>query len=349
MSLDRLLKVLLACLILAFPSCFIDSNISSSNSSLNPEPIKGLTLVAPPKPFEQNPMDHVTEVHANWIAVVPYAYTPGGQAEVRHNLSNWQWWGETSTGVLETIRLAKQANIQVMLKPQVWSHHWWTGEYDFASEEEWLRWESEYEKYILHYAQMADSLSVPIFCIGTEFKISVQKRPEFWQQLIEKVRAQYTGTLTYAANWDNFQYIPFWNQLDVIGINAYFPLLDEKTPDVKTLVEAWQSPKTAIRDFQAKINKPVIFTEYGYLSVDACAHKTWELESRIHDLSINELAQANALEALYTTFWNEPYWQGGFLWKWFPNMQGHEGYPEKDYTPQGKLAEKILMTWFRGE
>jgi hypothetical protein len=31
----------------------------------------------------------------------------------------------------------------------------------------------------------------------------------------------------------------------------------------------------------------------------------------------------------------------------FPNMRGHEGYPERDYTPQGKMAEEILRKWYR--
>ncbi|MDH3648478.1 MAG: hypothetical protein OEQ53_02290 [Saprospiraceae bacterium] len=333
--------------ILGLSSCFTDQNLPSDSGNLE-ERVKGLTLVAPPKPFPTNPMDHVKQVHANWIAVVPYAYTPGGKPEVRFNLSDWQWWGETPAGVLETIRLAQDAGIQVMLKPQVWSHQWWTGDYNFSTNSDWEKWENAYEDYIMYYTHMADSLSIPLFCMGTEFKTSIRERPEFWYQLIDKVRTVYHGSLTYAANWDNYQNIPFWDRMDLVGINAYFPLEETSTPTVTALAKAWQKPKTDIGNFQRQVNKPILFTEYGYLSVDACAHRTWELEDRLGELSINEAAQANALEALYTAFWNEPYWEGGFLWKWFPNMQGHEGHPEKDYTPQGKLGEKVLIAWFRG-
>jgi hypothetical protein len=73
------------------------------------------------------------------------------------------------------------------------------------------------------------------------------------------------------------------------------------------------------------------------------------LEKRIHQLNVNEKAQANALEALFQSFAGEPYWHGGFLWKWFPNMQGHEGYPEKDYSPQGKAGSLVLKTWYSRE
>lgn len=99
--------------------------------------------------------------------------------------------------------------------------------------------------------------------------------------------------------------------------------------------------------FASKLNKQILFTEFGYLSVDGCAGKTWELEQNINQLPVNEKAQATAYEALFEHFWKKDWWAGGFLWKWFPNDQGHEGYFEKDYTPQGKLAEKKLRDWYR--
>ena len=27
-------------------------------------------------------------------------------------------------------------------------------------------------------------------------------------------------------------------------------------------------------------------------------------------------------------------------------MKGHEGYPQKDYTPQGKVAEAVIREWY---
>ena len=83
------------------------------------------------------------------------------------------------------------------------------------------------------------------------------------------------------------------------------------------------------------------------MSVDGSAHNNWELEENIKSLDENQAAQAIAIDALHQVFSSEPYWKGGFLWKWYPGMQGHEGYPDKDYTPQGKEAEKILERWFK--
>ena len=95
------------------------------------------------------------------------------------------------------------------------------------------------------------------------------------------------------------------------------------------------------------MNKPVLFTEYGYLSVDGCCGKTWELEDKIKACEVNEDCQANAIEGILSTFANEDWWAGGFLWKWFPNGHGHEGYPLKDYTPQGKSALKTLKRYYQ--
>ncbi len=307
--------------------------------------MKGLSFVAPPDAFAANPMLSIQQLGADWIAVIPYAYTKVGEPHVHYD-SHWQWWGERPEGARKSIELAKEAGIKVMLKPQVYIPGSWPGDLDFDSDQAWESWEKDYESYIMAFAKMANELDVELFCIGTEFKISERKRTAFWRKLIRKIRNDYCGELTYATNWDHYQQTPFWDDLDYIGVNAYFPLSDEKTPSVKQLIKAWQPTKKKMQTFAKAKNRPILFTEYGYLSVDACASKTWELEKKVKSLTINEQAQANAIQALFEVFWPEPFWAGGFLWKWFPNGKGHEGYPERDYTPQGKAGERVLKKWF---
>ena len=306
----------------------------------------GLSFVAPPQPFKNDPMLDIAAVAADWIAVIPYAYTHKNGNQVHYNESDWQWWGERPEGARVTIQLAKAAGIKVMLKPQVYLPGSWPGDLSFDKDADWQAWATSYEAYILPFAQMADSLEVDLFCIGTEFKKTVQKREQFWRQLIQKIRTVYTGKLTYAANWDEYSLVPFWDALDYIGVDAYFPLLHQKTPLVEDLVKAWQPYQTALRRYSQKENRPILFTEFGYLSVDACAGKTWELEAKVQQLPINEQAQANAIDALLTVFWDKSYWAGGFIWKWFPEGKGHEGYLDRAYTPQGKKAATILKKWY---
>lgn len=319
----------------------------SSECEWQPESrIKGLSFTAPPKPFPENPMPAVQAVNADWIAVIPYGFTRPAKAHVSFNI-DWQWWGEKTEGVVSTIETAHTAELKVMLKPQVYIPGGWVGDLDFDKDSDWQAWEKDYETYILTMAEIADSLQVEMFCVGTEFRKSVSKRPQFWHQLIRKIRDIYDNKLTYSANWDDYENISFWNEMDYIGINAYFPLIDDKTPSISNLQKSLKSYINKIQRFACRQNKPILFTEYGYLSVDKCAYNTWELEAEIKQLPINEQAQANAIEALLTELKQYDWWAGGFLWKWFPNGEGGEGYNYRDYTPQGKKAEQILKECYQ--
>jgi hypothetical protein len=63
----------------------------------------------------------------------------------------------------------------VMLKPHLWANHgFYTGDLDFSSDE-WKKWESNYEKYILDFAQLAQNENIELFCFGTELGNAVAK------------------------------------------------------------------------------------------------------------------------------------------------------------------------------
>lgn len=310
--------------------------------------IDGLTFVAPPRPFSEQAMHDVIESEAGWISVVPFAYSLRGKNQLYFNTSR-QWWGEKMEGVKETVRSAKEKGLKVMLKPQVYVPGSWIGEMDYKTEEDWQAWEEGYTQYIDTLLSIAEDHQVELFCIGTECKISIQKRHNYWVSLIENARSKYSGKLTYSSNWDSYNFVPFWEELDYIGISAYFPLTDSMTPSVEELTKKWSSTKRRLKKFSKRNGKQILFTEYGYMSIDGCAYKAWEIEKEITSRKINEVAQANAIEALLSSFWDESFWAGGFLWKWFPDMQGHEGYIDKDYTPQGKLSEQVVTKWYEKE
>lgn len=308
--------------------------------------IKGLTLVAPREPFKNEPMTEIKSVNAEWIAVVPYGFTRQGTPSVRYDGNGRAHWGELFEGIKVTIDSAHKAGLKVMLKPQIWVGGGWIGGLDFATDTEWTQWEKDYENYILPMAKIADSTNVELLCIGTEIKVSAIKRPAFWRNLIKKTRAIYKGKLVYAANWDEYDLVTFWNDLDYIGIDAYFSLVPKATPSVSELEKAWMPHINAIKTFQKKQNKPVLFTEFGYMPIDSCTYQSWEIEKRRRNMDINEVSQANAIDALFTVFWKEHWWAGGFLWKWFPEVKATEGTQIKDYSPQGKKAIGVLQKWY---
>ena len=308
--------------------------------------INGLSVVAPPSEFTIDPFPRIMETNADWVCLIPYGHAGLGSTEVLYNLDS-QWWGEREVGVRGTITLAQKNNLKTFLKPQVYVPGSWPGDIEFEAEEDWLTWEKNYREFILFYADIASAYDVDMFCIGTEFKKSIQQRPQFWRDLIKEIRDLYCGQLTYSANWDSYHLVSFWDALDYIGISAYFPLVDERTPSVRKIKSAWKPIINQLSKSSKKYDRPILFTEYGYLTVDGTTFENWKLEKIINQLSINEKAQADALEAMYSVFSKKDFWAGGFLWKWFPNNMGHEGYMLKDYTPKDKEAENVLKKWFQ--
>ncbi len=306
--------------------------------------VDGITMVAPSKPLSENPTLEIREIGAGWLAIVPYAFTPSDRPMVRYDESK-QWWGETREGIVETIRYCHESGLKVMLKPQIWAHHSWSGDIYYDDHSDWLSWEEGYADYILQMAEIADSMEVELLCIGTELKQSVAHRPLFWKNLIVEVRERFGGKLTYASNWDSYTVPQFWSDLDYIGINAYFPLIDSQHPDRSALSRAWKPIRKEIEKFSQKWETPVLFTEFGYLSTDYNAYNTWEKEDRIQELPVNEKAQAVALDVLMENFYPYDWWAGGFIWKWYTS-QSRIRNKDKDYTVQGKQGQEILQKWY---
>jgi hypothetical protein len=166
------------------------------------------------------------------------------------------------------------------------------------------------------------------------------QRNSYWFSLITEIRKVYKGKLTYAANWDEFKRVPFWGKLDFIGVDAYFPLTDLKSPSIADFETGWQKHKTEIKAVQVRFKKPILFTEFGYRSVDYTGKKPWE-SNRIEG-GFNLKAQENGLQALYNQFWNEEWFAGGFVWKWFVNHNRVGGIYNNRFTPQNKPAEELL-------
>jgi len=309
--------------------------------------VNGVSFVAPRKPYEQDPFTDIKNINANWVAIMPYSFCDPVNPEILYDLP-WQWWGEQTAGIIEQIDHAQGQGLDVLLKPHVWvKGQGWNGDFICYDENSWQQWEQSYEAYILHYARLAANKQVPMFCVGLEYKRTINARQDFWVTLIRKVRAIYDGKVIYAANWDNYQNVPFWDDLDFICVNAYFPLMQADTPTKEQLMQAFGEDYAALKTFAADHNKQVIFTEYGYRSVDGAAGNQWELPDNHRNYSgpANLEVQKNAYEALYHIFWDEGWFAGGFLWKWYAdNTRG--GDDNTDYTPQNKPVIETIKHWY---
>lgn len=307
--------------------------------------MNGVSFVASREQALQEHVDALLRVHADCAAVMPYGFIRDvWEPEIIFDTQR-QWYGETREGARQYIELLHANGLKVMLKPQLWIRGGtFTGTMDMSTEVQWQVLEDAYERFILNYAQLAQETQVELLCIGTELGVFIKRRPQYWQSLIGKIKGTYNGKLTYAANWDEYQQTPFWPQLDYIGIDAYFPLSDEKTPDVETLRKAWQPWKESISAFAGKVKRRVLFTEFGYRSTDFTAHRPWQADR--DEAGVNLEGQVNAKKALFEEFWKEPWFTGGFVWKWFINHTSSGGAEDNRFTPQNKPAEEVIKAFY---
>lgn len=325
-----------------FKSTLFFSLILLSITSCSQQKINGASIVSPPKPVGEDCFNSLKEINANWVAVIPYAFTPHETPKVQFNRGAHQWWGETSEGVTKLIQNAKKQGFKVLLKPHIWYHRAWIGDFKLDKSEDWKQWEKEYAAYILHFAKIAQEQKVDLFCVGTELKKVVIEKPDLLKRIIKKVRAVYKGKLTYAANWNSLNEVQFWGALDCIGVDAYYPLSNKKEPTVGELNKAWQPIKEDLKRLSSKFDKPILFTEYGFESCDYNTKTTWGSEGKY---PVNEKLQAVAYKSFFESFYKEKWFAGGFFWKWHltPKTMRNK---DKAFTPQGKKALKVIKEEF---
>ncbi|MFK7784875.1 MAG: glycoside hydrolase TIM-barrel-like domain-containing protein [Crocinitomicaceae bacterium] len=302
--------------------------------------INGVSLVSINGEIDSSNVSPVAALGANWAAVIPFAFMPSHtKPELSFDLK-WQWKGERIDGIRNYIRELHAQNIAVMVKPQIWiGHGTYTGEMKMDSNKDWEELEVNYTEYILAFAKVAQEEGAEMLCIGTELKHFAEQRSDYWADLIKEIREIYTGKLTYAANWDDYDRVPFWSNVDYIGIDAYFPVADQENVSGEKLEAGWKSHKDKMDTFSDGFDRPILFTEYGYRSVSNCAVRPWDYSE---DGAVNEKAQQLALKTLYNVFWQDDNYVGGFLWKWYPNHSNAGGAKDKMFTVQNKRAEKTV-------
>lgn len=307
--------------------------------------INGVSFVAANEAVNQSHIEPVVKVNANFASVMPFGFIRNlDTPEIIYN-TNRQWYGETEEGTIQYVEQLQKNKIKIMLKPQLWVWHGeFTGDIEMKTEEDWKILENSYAKFIMDYAEVAQETKSEIFCIGTELEAFIKNRPEFWNELITDIKKVYNGKLTYAANWDEFKRTPFWSELDYIGIDAYFPISNQHTPTVEDCKKGWQDHKALIKGYSEQFDKPILFTEFGYRSMDYTGKEPWQSDYKIK--SINLQGQTNATQALFEEFWNEDWFAGGFIWKWFHKHDKVGGNNDNQFTPQNKPVEKILKAQY---
>ncbi len=245
--------------------------------------------------------------------------------------------------IIHAIDVVHSLGMKIMLKPHVDLYNEkWRGEICFNSNEKWRQWFKSYENFILHYAHIASEHGVEQFCVGCELVKTVERQE--WFDVIKKIRRNFSGLITYAADWSNYRNVSFWNAVDFIGVDAYFELTDKNDPSLNELLQAWKRWKSNVEKMHNDTGKPIVFTEIGYRSIDGCNRDPWNWQ-RHGKIDLKE--QADCYEAAFRTFWHEPWFYGFYWWMWYPNTS-IGGENDDSYTPYKKPAESMLKEYYLG-
>lgn len=201
-------------------------------------------------------------------------------------------------------------------------------------------WWVAHERFILHYAAIAQAEGAAGLVIGSELGFSETWRDR-WYHLISRVERVFGGELIYSANWDHFQAVSFAARLDHLGVSAYFPLATGGDADQAELDRSWRRHKDALVRFARAEKVSLWLTEVGYPSRDGAAAHPWDYGA---DGAVDLAEQYRCFAALVAAWNGEPALDGILVWNWW----GEGGPRDRDYTPRGKPAATLLRAWFKG-
>lgn len=336
------------------PTAVITENTLTVNATVTPDPTtafqKGVVYTSwwhgeySSSDSDKTISKRIKPLGVNWLSIIVTCYQEKySSTEIICDKTKTP----TDSDLIHVIQYAHSLGLKVMLKPHVDlsnDNNHWRGDIGFGDDEiAWKTWFESYSQFITKYAALAQREKVDYFVIGTELK-GTSHRSVDWLKIIEDIKKEYKGPLTYAANHDGEEFsLDWWDKMDAIGVDAYYPLTQVDNPTVTQIKDAWAPIVLSLRELSQKWDRPIIFTEVGYQSRDGTNQTPWNVESESIDLQ----EQADCYQALFDAFEGQEWWQGVFWWNWTTNPnQG--GTLDTDFTANNKPAENILIESFSG-
>jgi hypothetical protein len=285
----------------------------------------------------------VRRLGGTWVSLTPFGRTldlkPTGIS-----LTFEEPFEKNRVAVARAIRQAHAEGLRVFLVPHLWVESGgWRGEIEPGDEQAWQTWAESYRAFLHSWATLARDERVDMLAVGVELRSWVTTaRAESFAAIVREIRALYPGLLTYAANWDDVEDTVVLGELDLIGVNAFFPLTEKSGASVQELLEGGRKVAARLGALAERWGKPIVLTEYGYTTRKDPALRPWEWPDRMTNVVIDEAAQADAYFGLLAPLIDEPWLAGAFTWRLYADPDDVSQEAEWGFSPRGKLAELVL-------
>ena len=197
-------------------------------------------------------------------------------------------------------------------------------------------WFESYGRLLVGYARLAELEKVLMFSIGSEMS-SMERYADHWQALAADVRRGYSGKLIYSTNWDTKpNHVAFWDSLDYIGVDVFFPLGAPENATVNDLVAAWKTWIPTLDAFKKAAGKPIIITEIG----TTAQHRSFMAPYRPnHNTVTSQEDQRMFYEAACAAL--PGVIDGGLYW-WQSGLYIPNPLTDRSFNPLGKAAEQEM-------
>jgi len=324
----------------------VAAGAAASSAAPLPARMRGICWEAGGR-IERERLAPLRALGADWISQTPFGWcSSAASPEIRMATDGRIYWGERDEGLAATTRMARALGIRTLLKPHLWIRGGsWVGEIQMKSDDDWRRWFQAYEAFILHYAELAERERMDGLAIGTELT-RASGRAEDWRRLIARIRAVYHGPLTYCANWHEAESVPFWDAIDFVGVQAYYPLTTSERPTPAQMRAGWGPVVSRLEALSRRTGKRIVFTEVGYKSVAGALVDPWRWDA---DGMPAPALQRDAFQAMFESMWDRSWFGGTFVWKWHAFLRPGQALPPHlagDFTPQGKPALEVIRAFY---
>ncbi|MBX3185793.1 MAG: hypothetical protein KF819_02210 [Labilithrix sp.] len=292
-------------------------------------------------------LDECVRAGAGWVAITPFGRV-GDLAGRGVDPSFEQPFEKNRDDVRRAIEMAHARGLAVMLVPHLWVESGeWRAKIDPPTDAAWGAWTESYGAFVRGWAEVAAVAGVDLFSVGVELRswVTTTRAPSF-AALVRSIRAIYKGPLTYSGNWDDVEDTVVLGELDVIGVNAFYPLADKDGASFDALLEGGRRVRDRVRRLADTWQKPVLFTEIGYTTRRDPAIRPWEWPDDMKHVRVDERAQADAYRALLAPLLDEPRFMGFFVWRVYADPDDVSQEAEWGFSPRGKLAELVVRDAF---